>query len=181
MTWSDKKTGLYESRREHDGCGIGAVVNISGRRDHSIIEYAKEIIINLRHRGAAGADEMTGDGAGILFQIPHEFFWAESQKLGFSLPEPGQYGTGIVFGPKEAILRKQCDRLLEEAVGYYGMKVLGWREVPTEPDCLGEIALASEPAIRQIFVYGDGLADEEFERQLYMARRRTERLAREIW
>jgi len=78
--------GLYESRREHDGCGIGAVVNISGKQDHSIIEYGKEILINLHHRGAAGSDEVTGDGAGILFQIPHEFFKAESERSGFSLP-----------------------------------------------------------------------------------------------
>ncbi len=153
--------GLYEPQREHDACGIGAVVNISGRRDHSIIEYAKEIIINLRHRGAAGADEITGDGAGILFQIPHEFFFADcKEKLGILLPEPGRYGAGIVFGTPDAKRRARCDRLLEEAIAYYGMKVLGWRDVPTSNKCLGQIALASEPSIKQIFVDGCGLQDE---------------------
>ena len=89
-----KDQGLYEVRREHDACGIGAVVNIAGAKDHSIIEYGKEILLNLHHRGAAGADEMTGDGAGILFQIPHEFFSDECEQSGFTLPEPGRYGAG---------------------------------------------------------------------------------------
>ena len=120
-----KNQGLYEARREHDACGIGAVVNISGKRDHSIIEYGKEILINLHHRGAAGADDITGDGAGILFQIPHEFFLTECEKLGFSLPSTSQYGVGMVFGSKDANLREQCDGILETAIGYYGMKVFG--------------------------------------------------------
>ena len=96
-----KNQGLYEARREHDGCGIGAVVNISGKREHSIIEYGKQILVSLHHRGAAGADETTGDGAGILFQIPHEFFFVECKELGFSLPESLRYGVGMVFGSKD--------------------------------------------------------------------------------
>lgn len=180
MALKVENQGLYEPRYEHDACGIGAVVNISGQADHSIIEYAKEIIINLRHRGAAGADETTGDGAGILFQIPHEFFWAECKDgLGILLPEPGQYGVGVVFGTPNAKHRAPCERLLEEAIAYYGMKVLGWRDVPTSNKCLGQIALASEPSIKQIFVDGCGLQDETLERHLYMARRRAERLVRE--
>ena len=171
--------GLYEPRREHDACGIGAVVNISGERQHSIIEYGKQILINLHHRGAAGADETTGDGAGILFQIPHEFFHAESGELGFSLPETSQYGVGMVFNSKDAEIRKRCDEILEAAVGYYGMKVLGWRDVPTSSDSLGKIALVAEPAIRQIFVDGAGFQDEALERRLYLVRRRAERLVRE--
>jgi glutamate synthase (NADPH/NADH) large chain len=175
----EKETGLYEPRREHDGCGIGAVVKISGKREHSIIEYGKQVLLNLHHRGAAGADETTGDGAGILFQIPHEFFLAEAAELGFSLPEPSRYGAGVVFGPKNAEIREQCERLLEAAIGYYGMKVLGWRDVPTSRDCLGRIALAAEPVIRQVFVDGAGFKDDVLERHLYMARRRAERLAAE--
>jgi len=171
--------GLYESRREHGACGIGAVVNISGQRSHSIIEYGKEILLNLRHRGAAGADQTTGDGAGILFQIPHEFFCAESEKLGFSLPEPAQYGAGMVFGPKDVGLRQQCDEILESALSYYGISVLGWRDVPTDSRCLGQIALSAEPSIKQIFVDGNGFESEELERQLYLARKRSERLVRE--
>ena len=174
-----KNQGLYEVRREHDACGIGAVVNISGRQDHSIIEYGKQIIINLHHRGAASADETTGDGAGILFQIPHEFFFVECKKLGLSLPPVSKYGVGMVFGSQNAELRKQCEKILEGAIAHYGMKVLGWRDVPTAGDCLGKIAVAAEPCIRQIFVDGAGLGDEELERHLFLARRRAERLVLE--
>ena len=171
--------GLYEPRREHDGCGIGAVVNITGRRDHSIIEYGKEIILNLRHRGAAGADEITGDGAGILFQIPHEFFKAQCQTAPFSLPEPMSYGVGMVFGPQDANLRNKCDQLLVDSINHYGMKVLGWRDVPVANDCLGQIALEAEPVIKQLFVDGSGLTEEVLEQKLYLARKRTERLVAE--
>ncbi|HEX41184.1 MAG TPA: glutamate synthase large subunit [Phycisphaerales bacterium] len=172
------RQGLYDPRYEHDACGIGAVVNIAGRPDHSIIEYGKQILVNLHHRGAAGADETTGDGAGILLQIPHEFLGGECEGLGFSLPRPEAYGAGMVFGSREGQLRRQCDEMLEEAVRHYGMRVLGWREVPTANDCLGEIALKSEPSIRQIFVDGCGCADEDLERRLYLARKRAERLVR---
>jgi len=140
--------GLYETRREHDACGIGAVVNIAGGRDHSIIEYGKQILINLTHRGAAGADETTGDGAGILFQIPHEFFVLECDQKGVSLPDPFRYGVGMVFGPQNAELRAKCDRTLEEALTYYGMNVLAWRDVPTAGDCLGKIALVDQTGLR---------------------------------
>ncbi len=179
MQHAHKNQGLYENRREHDACGIGAVVNICGKRDHSIIEYGKQILINLHHRGAAGADETTGDGAGILMQIPHEFFSAECEKLGFGLPEPAHYGAGMVFGSKDTKLRQQCDEVLESALDYYGMTVLGWRDVPTSSDCLGQIALTAEPSIRQIFVDGSGFEDELLERRLYLARKRSERLVRE--
>jgi glutamate synthase (NADPH) large chain len=169
--------GLYETRQEHDGCGIGAVVRINGKADHSIIEYGKEILLNLRHRGAAGADEITGDGAGILFQIPHEFFMSECNRLGFSLQEVSKYGVGMVFGPQDEELRKKCDEVLEAALGHYGMKVLGWRDVPTSNDCLGEIALQAEPTVKQIFVDGAGLKGELLEQRLYLARKRAEKLA----
>ena len=171
--------GLYETRREHDACGIGAVVNISGKQEHSIIEYGKQILLNLHHRGAAGADETTGDGAGILFQIPHKFFADETNKLGFSLPPISQYSVGMVFGSKDKSIREQCDEILEAAIGYYGMKVLGWRDVPTSCDCLGKIALESEPSIKQIFIDGVDFKDNILERRLYLARRRAERLVRE--
>jgi glutamate synthase domain-containing protein 2/glutamate synthase domain-containing protein 1/glutamate synthase domain-containing protein 3 len=178
MLNSSKNQGLYEARREHDACGIGAVVNISGKRDHSIIEYGKEILTNLHHRGAAGADETTGDGAGILLQIPHDFFAAECTKIGFSLAKSCRYGVGMVFGPKDGRLNEECEAILEAAIGYYGMTVLGWRDVPTDNDCLGQIALSAEPSIRQIFVVGNGFEDEILERNLYMARKRAERLVR---
>ncbi|MBN1392555.1 MAG: glutamate synthase large subunit [Sedimentisphaerales bacterium] len=178
MAMRPKNFGLYDSRYEHGSCGIGAVVNISGRQDHSIIEYGKEILLNLRHRGAAGADEVTGDGAGILFQIPHKFFQAECHRLGFSLPEPFQYGVGMVFGSQNKELRAKCDRILEDSLSHYGLKVLGWRDVPASNDCLGEIALQAEPTIKQIFVDGAGFESESLEGMLYLARKRAEKLVR---
>jgi glutamate synthase domain-containing protein 2/glutamate synthase domain-containing protein 1/glutamate synthase domain-containing protein 3 len=176
---SPKDCGLYEARREHDACGIGAVVNISGKRDHSIIEYGKEVLMNLHHRGATGADEITGDGAGILFQIPHEFFETECKKLGFSLPSASTYAVGMVFGSKDGRIREQCDKILENAIGHYGMKLLGWRDVPVSSDCLGQIALEAEPTIKQVFVDGAGFEPEQLERQLYLSRKQAERLVRE--
>ncbi len=171
-----KNMGLYETRREHDACGIGAVVNISGRRDHKIIEYGNQILMNLHHRGATSSDETTGDGAGILFQIPHKFFLAECQRSGITIPEPSRYGVGMVFGSKDTKVREQCDKMLESAISHYGMKVLGWRDVPSSSDCLGQIALAAEPSIKQVFVDGAGFEGEKLERRLYMARKRAERL-----
>ncbi|OQY04124.1 MAG: glutamate synthase large subunit [Planctomycetales bacterium 4572_13] len=174
-----KDQGLYEARREHDACGIGAVVNISGKKDHSIIQHAKEVLLNLHHRGAAGADNVTGDGAGILCQIPHDFLKLEVKKLKIELPESGYYGVGIVFGPKDANLRKECDALLEKAIAHYGMKVMGWRVVPVSQDCLGEIALSAEPFVQQVFVDGCGLSEQDLERKLFLARKRTERWVNE--
>jgi glutamate synthase domain-containing protein 2/glutamate synthase domain-containing protein 1/glutamate synthase domain-containing protein 3 len=168
-----KDQGLYEVRQEHDACGIGAVVNINGLRDHSILEYGRQILVNLAHRGAAGADETTGDGAGILFQIPHDFF----VEVGATHASPLQYGVGMIFGPKDPALRSRCDRILEEALAYYKLKVLGWRNVPVNNACLGKIALESEPSMKQIFVDGAGLVGEALERQLYLARKRAERIA----
>jgi glutamate synthase domain-containing protein 2/glutamate synthase domain-containing protein 1/glutamate synthase domain-containing protein 3 len=170
--------GLYEARREHDACGIGAVVNINGQPDHSIIEHGREILVNLHHRGAAGSDEVTGDGAGILFQIPHDFFASECERSGFSLPPAGKYGVGMIFAPADESLNDSCAKIFEEAVGHYGLKVVGWRAVPTCNDCLGTIALASEPSIRQIFIDGAGVEDEMLERKLYMVRKRAEKLVR---
>ena len=172
--------GLYEARQEHDSCGVGAVVNVSGRRDHAVIERGKEVLLNLRHRGAASADETTGDGAGILIQLPHAFFAEEAERLGFGLSGAGSYGVGMVFGPlADRELRGECDAALSEAVEHYGMKVAGWREVPADNSTLGELAKLAEPSIKQVFIDGCGLAEEALERRLYMARKRAERLVRE--
>jgi glutamate synthase (NADPH) large chain len=179
MNEQQKNHGLYEARREHDACGVGAVVNIDGRREHKIIEYGRQILLNLHHRGAAGADETTGDGAGILFQIPGEFFAAEAKRLGFELPETGKYGAGVVFGSKDNAIRSRCEGLLQEAAEYYGLRILGWRDVPCNPDCLGKIALACEPVIRQVFIDGAGGRDDALETELYLVRRRAERLVDE--
>jgi glutamate synthase domain-containing protein 2/glutamate synthase domain-containing protein 1/glutamate synthase domain-containing protein 3 len=173
------RSGLYDPRWEHDACGIGAVANISGRRDHAIIEYGNEVLLNLMHRGAAGSDESTGDGAGILFQIPHEFFDQEVRRLRFRLPEPRRYGVGMVFGPREAGLRGRCEDLLNGAIDHLGLKVLGWRDVPTDNSRLGELAREAEPVVRQVFVDGVGQQGIALERQLYLARKRAERLVTE--
>jgi glutamate synthase domain-containing protein 2/glutamate synthase domain-containing protein 1/glutamate synthase domain-containing protein 3 len=176
MSVLQKNQGLYDKRFEHDACGIGAVVNINGKPAHSILQYGKQVLQNLRHRGAASADNVTGDGAGILFQIPHAFFTSKCRDMGFTLPKPDHYGVGMVFGPKDQDLRGRCDGILESAVKDYGLRVLGWREVPTNPECLGHIALTAEPSIKQLFVDGNGLAGLPLERKLFMARKRAERL-----
>ena len=171
--------GLYDPRNEHDACGIGAVVNISGRRDHAIIEYGKQVLLNLQHRGAAGADESTGDGAGILLQIPHEFFAIEARRLGFSLPAARHYGVAMVFLPQVDEVRRQCQAMLVEAAVEGGLGPLGWRDVPRDDTCLGEIARASEPVIRQLFLDGQGLSEEPLERRLFVVRKRVEHRVRD--
>ncbi len=122
QTRGPARCGLYDAQWEHDACGIGAVANISGRRDHAIIEYGNEVLLNLMHRGAAGSDESTGDGAGILFQIPHEFFEEEAKRLRFRLPEPKRYGVAMVFGPRDAGFRGRCEDLLNGAIDHLGLK-----------------------------------------------------------
>jgi len=172
--------GLYESRREHDACGIGAVASISGQRTHKIIDYGKQVLLNLHHRGAAAADEATGDGAGILFQVPHEFFSAEADRLGFALPQAGAYGVAGVFNRRDDDGAKlACDAAFDAAVAHYGMKTIARRDVPSDNSCLGELGLASEPSTEQVFIDGCGLTGEALERMLYMARKRVERLVAE--
>ena len=170
--------GLYDPWHEHDACGIGAIVNISGRREHAIIEYGKQVLLNLQHRGAAGADESTGDGAGILLQIPHEFFAAEARRAGFLLPAREHYGVAMVFLPQDAAIRRQCEAMLTEAAVEGGLRPLGWRDVPVDDTCLGEIARASEPVIRQWFLDGQGLCEEPLERRLFVVRKRVEHRVR---
>ena len=171
--------GLYDPRHEHDACGIGAVVNISGARDHRIVEYGRQILLNLMHRGAAGADESTGDGAGILIQIPHEFLAEEAQREGFDLPERGRYGVAMVFLPREGAARLQCEELLRGAVVEQGLSILGWRDVPSDNSSLGQIARAAEPVVRQALIDAGEFEGESLERRLYVARKIAERRARE--
>ncbi|MFW6169148.1 MAG: glutamate synthase central domain-containing protein, partial [Planctomycetota bacterium] len=170
--------GLYDPRWEHDACGIGAAINISGDRDHAIVEHGKQILLNLMHRGAAGADESSGDGAGILLQIPHEFFLGECERLGHSLPGRGQYGVAMVFFPMDAELRHRCEQLMIEGIKQEGLRIVGRREVPVNHESMGDIAREGEPFIRQIFIAGDALAEDVLERRLYVARKSIERAAR---
>ncbi|HLA83713.1 MAG TPA: glutamate synthase large subunit [Thermoguttaceae bacterium] len=170
--------GIYDPTYEHDGCGIGAVVNMSGRRDHAIVRQGLNILLNLEHRGAAGADESTGDGAGILLQIPHEFFHAEANARGFTLPEPLRFGVAMVFWPRDPAVRSRCDEILQETIRGGGLSALGRRDVPTDNRCLGDIARAAEPGVEQLFLDGGGLADEMLERRLFVVRKRAEHRVR---
>ncbi len=167
--------GLYHPRNEHDACGMGLVASIRGEKSHDIIRKGLEVLINLTHRGAAGCDPETGDGAGILIQIPHVFFARECDSLGISLPEAGAYGVAMCFLPVDKHSRLQCEGVFERIAQEEGLKVLGWRDTPVNGDAIGREARASQPYIEQLFVgRPEGLDEESFERLLYHVRRRTE-------
>ena len=167
--------GLYHPRNEHDACGMGLVASIKGEKSHDIIRKGLEVLINLTHRGAAGCDPETGDGAGILIQVPHVFFARECGELGIQLPGPGAYGVAMVFLPVDKHSRLQCEGVFERIAQAKGLKVLGWRDTPVNGDAIGREARASQPYIEQFFVARpDGMDEETFERALYLVRRRTE-------
>ena len=168
--------GLYDPRHEHDACGVGFVVNIKGRRSHAIVRQACQVLINLLHRGACGCEPNTGDGAGILLQTPDRFFRRECARLGITLPGPKQYGSGLVFLPRDPVRGAEVQALLESIVAQEGQRCLGWRDVPTDDRLLGASALSVEPVIRQVFVgRGEAVRDPaQFERKLYVIRRRWE-------
>jgi len=147
-----KKQGLYDPAFEHDACGMGFVVNIKGEKSHDIIDEALTILENLSHRGASGADENTGDGAGIMVQIPHEFFKRECDVLGFELPEKGGYGVGMIFAHRYDDFRKTQMETFEKIVREEGQKILGWREVPIDKTQIGETARAVMPRFIQVLL-----------------------------
>jgi glutamate synthase (ferredoxin) len=167
--------GLYDPQFEHDACGVGFVANVKGRKSHTIIEQALQVLLNLDHRGACGCEANTGDGAGILMQMPHEFLKLASKEAGVALPGFGEYGVGMVFLPPDATERRECEKVFEQIVAEEGQKFLGWRTIPTNNGSLGDTAKASEPFMRQIFIgRGAKLADEmAFERKLYVIRKRA--------
>jgi glutamate synthase domain-containing protein 2/glutamate synthase domain-containing protein 1/glutamate synthase domain-containing protein 3 len=170
-----EQQGLYDPRQERDACGIGFVANIRGDRSHEIILKGIQILVNLQHRGASGCDPITGDGAGVLIQIPHAFFERECAKLGFTLPLPGEYGVGIIFLPVERHQRLLCEGILERIIREEGLGILGWRDTPIAVDSIGRIARASQPYIEQIFIrHAPGMDQETLERKLYVIRKRTE-------
>ncbi|MFL5424761.1 MAG: glutamate synthase central domain-containing protein, partial [Myxococcales bacterium] len=171
------RQGLYDPALEHDSCGFGFVADIKGRPSHEIVMQALEVLLNLEHRGATGAEKDTGDGAGILLQMPHAFLARECQKLGIDLPPPGRYGAGMVFLPPSEGGREAIGKLFEDTVRAEGQHLLGWRDVPTENSSLGGTAKASQPIIRQVFIgRGDDIADvAAFERRLYVIRRLVEK------
>jgi glutamate synthase domain-containing protein 2/glutamate synthase domain-containing protein 1/glutamate synthase domain-containing protein 3 len=174
------KQGLYDPRFEHDACGVGFVVNIKGEKSHDIVEQALTVLQNLDHRGACGCEENSGDGAGILLQVPHAFFKDACEGLGFQLPDPGEYGVGMLFLPDHRTQRRQFEKILEEIIASEGQRLLGWRKVPTDNLYLGETAKSYEPFVRQVFIgRGEGIKDDlGFERKLYVIRRRAENAIR---
>ncbi len=170
------KQGLYDPQFEHDSCGVGVVASIKGHKSHDMIDKGLQVLVNLGHRGACGADPDTGDGAGILVQMPHEFFVKECAKLGISLPPPGDYGVGMVFLPQDAAQRRRCEEIFEEIVREEGQALLGWRDVPVDNSGIGTHARDVQPFIRQIFIgRGPDTSDEaQMVRKLYIIRRRVE-------
>ena len=170
------KQGLYDPQFEHEACGVGLVANIKGVKSHTIVTQGLEVLINLGHRGAAGADPETGDGAGILIQMPHEFFARECASLGIPLPERGHYGVGVVFLPRDPAQRAACEGIVERGALDEGLAFLGWRNVPVSPDAIGTLAARVRPDIRQFFVARpDGSEDRiPIELRLYVLRKQIE-------
>ena len=168
------KQGLYDPEQEKDSCGVGFVVNIQGQKSHQIVQQGLQILENLTHRGAQGCDPCTGDGAGILLQVPHEFLKRAAGDVGVALPGAGEYGVGMVFLPPQADRRQQCEQLFANVIAEEGLRLLGWRDVPVKSDAVGPVARSTEPFMRQIFIARDVLNEAQFERKLYVVRKRVE-------
>ena len=169
------KQGLYDPANEHDACGVGFVVDIKGRKSHRILQQAIQVLRNLDHRGACGCEVNTGDGAGVLLQLPHRFLQGVAEQDGFDLPAPGEYGSGLIFLPRNASKRRKLEQRFEQIVQSEGQSVLGWRTVPTHNKDLGETARLSEPFIRQVIIGRDAALTDElaFERKLFIIRKRA--------
>ncbi len=165
--------GLFDPALERDACGVGFITDLKGRKSHKIVEDALSILENLEHRGAVGADPLSGDGAGILIQIPHEFLAAECAKLGFALPSPGHYAVGYVFMPQDERLSAHCERVWARCLKQEGLDLIGWRSVPVDNSCLSDMVRGVEPVHRQVFVgRPKGMASQDdFERKLYLMRK----------
>jgi glutamate synthase (ferredoxin) len=174
------KQGLYDPQFEHDACGVGFVVNMKGKQSHQLITDALRILVNLDHRGACGCEANTGDGAGILMQMPHEFLQKATATSGFKLPDPGQFGVGMLFMPPDPSERESVKAALAKIIAGEGQKLLGWRDIPTDNSSLGNTAKAAEPFMMQVFVgRNPALKDElAFERKLYVIRKLAEQAIR---
>ncbi|PZD95510.1 glutamate synthase large subunit [Paenibacillus sambharensis] len=170
------KQGLYDPQFEKDACGMGFVANIKGNKSHTIIRQALTVLENMEHRGGQGSEANTGDGAGIMLQLPHTFFVRELQKQDITLPAEGDYAVGMLFLPQDEAIRAEQERRLEEIIREEGQQFLGWRTVPTNDEKLGESARAVKPYVRQVFIgRGEGVEGElPFERKLYVIRKRAE-------
>ena len=175
LTGLPPKQGLYDPAFEHDACGVGFIVDIHGRKSHAIVKDALTILLNLDHRGAVGAEHNTGDGAGILTQMPDKFLRRVCAEQGIHLPELGKYGAGVVFSSPEEAEAKAAQETFEKVAAEQGLAVLGWRELAVDNSMLGATALASEPRMRQVFIERKaGCTDIlDFERQLFIIRKRA--------
>jgi glutamate synthase (NADPH/NADH) large chain len=173
MTNPPGKIGLYDPQHEHDACGVGFLVDVQGRKSNGLVRDAVQVLKNLGHRGACGCEENTGDGAGILIQLPDAFLRTATEGLGFTLPPVSRYGAGVLFLPTDPTARAACEHIVEDAARANGQRVLGWRTVPVNDSMIGAGAKSSQPLMRQVFVArGDEVADEAaFERKLYLIRR----------
>jgi glutamate synthase (NADPH/NADH) large chain len=165
--------GMYNPKNEHDACGIGFVAHIKGQKSHEIVRRGLDVLVNMTHRGAESADNVSGDGAGILIQMPHEFFISK----GVNLPYPGLYGAGIIFLPKNQKEAGKCLKIFEEVVKQEGLSIITYRELPVNSSCLGEIALSNEPVMRQVFLTGK-FEQDELERKLFIVRKLNEKFIR---
>ncbi|ACK72037.1 Glutamate synthase (ferredoxin) [Gloeothece citriformis PCC 7424] len=175
------KQGLYDPQFEHDACGVGFIVHMKGKKSHEIVEQALTILLNLDHRGACGCETNTGDGAGILMQVPHKFLLKVAAASKINLPEPGLYGVGMIYSSPDPTIREQSRRIFERVVEEEGQSVLGWRDVPTDNSSLGNTALSAEPFMEQVFIgRNPNLTDDlAFERKLYVIRKRSYKAIRE--
>jgi len=169
--------GLYDPEQEHEACGIGMIANINGRKTHGIVQHAITILCNMEHRGGQSSDTSTGDGAGILTQIPHRFFEKQCEKEDIHLPREGEYGVGMVFLPKDHDLRMKSKTIFERIIKEEGQTLLGWRPVPINDSFVGKVASKTKPTIRQVFIQKANHIENQldFERKLYIIRKRIER------
>jgi glutamate synthase (NADPH/NADH) large chain len=172
MTEQQRRAGLYDPSFEHDACGIGFVANIKGNKSHKNISDALTVLENMEHRGACGCENNTGDGAGIMIQTPHEFFFDECSKLGVHLPPFGKYGVGVIFFPREIRLREECREIFSRCAEKLGLEILTYRKVPVNPTNIGPTALSVEPEMEQVFIICPDHINNplEFERKLYVLR-----------
>src|SRR5690606_18113362 len=172
LIFSMANKGLYSPAFEHDSCGIGFVANIKSHKSHQIISDALTILENMEHRGACGCEVNSGDGAGILIQIPHEFFFDECLRTGIHLPSFGRYGAGVLFFPKDIRLREQCRDIFNRSAETLGLEILGYRSIPVNTDGIGKTALSVEPEMEQVFIAcPDHIQQaDDFERKLFVLR-----------
>lgn len=174
------KQGLYDPEMEKDNCGVGFIASVNGIKTHSILKQALEILKNLKHRGAVGADAATGDGSGIMIQIPHEFFKKKTEKLGIKLPDEGNYAAGMLFLPQEPNARLFCEGIVERIIREENQKFLGWREIPVDENACGKLARSTRPVVAQIFIGKNGYSKEEFEKKLLVIRKRIQNTISEL-